>query len=119
MDNLISCKKVLKRERPYVSTSSLYEKMHFGFVSKLHTFGYSKVYHTMAPTINRNYQLYGPGPLARRMGGLATRPPVYSLVVTALQGIVLGLGSAIAWKVAVLDPETKVFEDYYKENPPR
>lgn len=73
----------------------------------------------MAPTINRNYQLYGPGPLARRMGGLAARPPVYSLVVTALQGIVLGLGSAIVWKVAVLDPETKVFEDYYKENPPR
>jgi hypothetical protein len=73
----------------------------------------------MAPTINRNYQLYGPGPLARRMGGLAARPPVYSLVVTALQGIAIGLGSAIAWKVAVLDPETKVFEDYYKENPPR
>jgi hypothetical protein len=53
------------------------------------------------------------------MGGLAARPPVYSLVVTALQGIAIGLGSAIAWKVAVLDPETKVFEDYYKENPPR
>lgn len=27
MDNLISCKKVLKRERPYVSTSILYEKI--------------------------------------------------------------------------------------------
>ena len=73
----------------------------------------------MTPTVNRNHTLFGPGPLARRMGGLAARPPVQSLVITALQGIAIGLGSAIIWKVGWGDPETKVFEDYYKENPPR
>lgn len=73
----------------------------------------------MTRIVNRCYQLYGPGPLARRMGGLAARPPVTSLVITALQGIAIGLGSAIVWKVGFGDPETKEFEDYYKGNPPR
>ena len=74
---------------------------------------------TMGPIINRNYQLYGPGPLARRMGGIASRPPLQSLVITACQGLVIGLGAAFAWKFGFGDPETKAFEDYYKANPPR
>jgi hypothetical protein len=73
----------------------------------------------MGPLINRNYQLYGPGPLARRMGGLGARPPLQSLVITACQGLVIGLGAAFTWKFGFGDPETKAFEEYYKANPPR
>jgi hypothetical protein len=53
------------------------------------------------------------------MGGIAARPPLQSLVITALQGIAFGLGSAFVWKYGWGDPETKAFEDYYKANPPR
>jgi hypothetical protein len=73
----------------------------------------------MERIINRSHTLYGPGPLARRMGGIAARPPLQSLVITALQGIAFGLGSAFVWKYGWGDPETKAFEDYYKANPPR
>lgn len=73
----------------------------------------------MSPIINRSLQLYGPGPLARRMGGIAAKPPLQSLVITAAQGIAVGLGAAFVWKFGWGDPETKAFEDYYKENPPR
>lgn len=69
--------------------------------------------------VNRNHTLYGPGPLARRMGGIAGRPPLQSLVITATQGIFVGLACGFAWKFGWGDPETKAFEDYYKENPPR
>jgi hypothetical protein len=53
------------------------------------------------------------------MGGLGARPPLQSLVITACQGLVIGLGAAFTWKFGFGDPETKAFEEYYKANPPR
>eukprot|EP00548_Thalassiothrix_antarctica_P006205 CAMPEP_0194136750 /NCGR_PEP_ID=MMETSP0152-20130528/6748_1 /TAXON_ID=1049557 /ORGANISM="Thalassiothrix antarctica, Strain L6-D1" /LENGTH=75 /DNA_ID=CAMNT_0038833535 /DNA_START=147 /DNA_END=374 /DNA_ORIENTATION=+ len=69
--------------------------------------------------INYNRQLYGPGPLGRRMGGIAAKPPLASLIITASQAIVFGLGCGFLYKWTMGDPHQKVFEEYYKENPPR
>lgn len=69
--------------------------------------------------VNYNKTLYGPGPLARRMGGIAARPPIQSLVITATQAAVFGLACGFVYKWGWGDPGTKAFEDYYKENPPR
>ena len=69
--------------------------------------------------INKNYRLYGPGPLARRPSGLGARPPLQGLVVVAGQAIVIALAGGIAYNVFVGKPSIKKIEDYYKENPPR
>jgi hypothetical protein len=73
----------------------------------------------MTPIINRNPSLYGPGPLARRMGGIGARPPLHSLVIMASSGLVVSLVTAVVWKYSLGDNDIKVFEDYYKENSPK
>jgi hypothetical protein len=68
----------------------------------------------MERIVNRNPSLYGPGPVARRMGGLGSRKPLHSLVAIASQGIVLSISLAFAWKYTFGVKEIKVFEDYYQ-----
>jgi hypothetical protein len=69
--------------------------------------------------INRNPALYGPGPLARRMPGIGAKPPLQGLVTVAMQGIVLGIAGAFAYKWTIGDPMIKDIEKYYQENPSR
>ena len=69
--------------------------------------------------INRNPQLYGPGPLARRMAGIGAKPPLQGLVTVATQGLALAIVGAFAWKWTVGDPMINDIEKYYKENPSR
>ncbi|KAL3776801.1 hypothetical protein ACHAW5_006220 [Stephanodiscus triporus] len=70
--------------------------------------------------INRNPELFGPGPLARRpAGGIGAMPPLRGLVVCASQGLAVALLGGIAYKVLIGDPQIQKIDDYYKENPPR
>jgi hypothetical protein len=71
--------------------------------------------------INRNPELFGPGPIARRpaAGGIGAMPPLRGLVVCASQGLAVALLGGIAYNVLIGNPEIKKIEDYYKENPPR
>ena len=69
--------------------------------------------------INRNPVLYGPGPLARRPGGLGAMDPLRGLVICASGGIAFALSGALFYKFFIGDPGIKKVEDYYKENPPR
>ena len=70
--------------------------------------------------VNRNPELFGPGPLARRpAGGIGAMPPLRGLIVCASQGMAVALLGGIAYNVLIGNPELKKIEDYYKENPPR
>ena len=70
--------------------------------------------------INRNPELFGPGPLARRNeGGIGAMEPLKGLTTCALQGLGFALTGGLIWKFTVGDPGTQMVEDYYKENPPR
>jgi hypothetical protein len=72
----------------------------------------------MTGIINRNIHLYGPGPSARRMAGLASAPPLRSLVIIASQGFAISIALGVAWKYTLGNNDIKIFEDYYKANPP-
>ena len=74
---------------------------------------------TMPGIVNRNPALYGPGPLARKPGGLGAGPPLRGLVITAMQGIAFGLVGGFGYKFFIGDPGIQAIEDYYKENPTR
>jgi hypothetical protein len=70
--------------------------------------------------VNRNPELFGPGPLARRpAGGIGAMPPLRGLIVCASQGMAVALLGGLAYNVLIGNPELKKIEDYYKENPPR
>ena len=71
--------------------------------------------------INRNPQLFGPGPVARRPaeGSIGAMPPLRGLVVCASQGLAVALAGGIAYNVIWGNPQIKKVEEYYKENPPR
>ena len=70
--------------------------------------------------INRNPELYGPGPVARRpAGGIGAMDPLKGLVVCAGQGLAVSLVGGLIYKVFIGDPGIQMIEDYYKENPPR
>jgi len=73
----------------------------------------------MERIVNKNRQLFGPGPLARRPGGLGARPPLQGLVICAVQGIAFAMAGGYVYKFTMGDPGIKAIEDYYKENPPR
>ena len=73
----------------------------------------------MPGIVNRNPLLYGPGPLARKPGGLGAGPPLRGLVITAMQGIAFGLAGGFGYKFFIGDPGIQAIEDYYKENPTR
>lgn len=70
-----------------------------------------------APNLNR--ALYGPGPLARRPGGIGGGPPLRGLVICASQGMVFALIGGFGYNFFIGNPGLKAIEDYYKENPPR
>lgn len=69
--------------------------------------------------VNKNPLLYGPGPLARRPGGLGARPPLQGLVICAAQAFVVALSGGFFYKTFFGDPSIKAINDYYKENPTR
>lgn len=69
--------------------------------------------------VNRNPKLYGPGPLARRPGGLGAKPPLQGLVMVAAQALVFAIGGGLAYSTFVGYPRLRKVEEYYKENPPR
>mmetsp|Transcript_10569 Transcript_10569/g.16089 ORF Transcript_10569/g.16089 Transcript_10569/m.16089 type:complete len:84 (-) Transcript_10569:452-703(-) len=69
--------------------------------------------------INRNPELFGPGPLARRATGIGAMPPLKGLVTCATQGLAVGLVGGLAYNFIYGNPGVQMIEDYYKENPPR
>lgn len=71
--------------------------------------------------INRNPELFGPGPLARRpaTGSIGAMPPLKGLVTCASGGLAFGLVGGFGYKFLIADPETRKIEEYYRENPPR
>lgn len=69
--------------------------------------------------VNRNYKLYGPGPLARRPGGLGAKPPLQGLVTVAAQGLAIAIAGGLAYRYFIGNPKLRKIEEYYKENPPR
>lgn len=71
--------------------------------------------------INRNPELFGPGPLARRPveGTIGAMPPLKGLVTCASGGLAFGLAGGFAYKLLLGDPDTRKIEEYYRENPPR
>jgi len=70
--------------------------------------------------INRNPELYGPGPVARRpTEGIAAMPPLKGLVVCASQGLAVSIAGGLVYNVFIGNPGIQAIEDYYKENPPR
>jgi hypothetical protein len=73
--------------------------------------------------INRNPWLYGPGPVRRIpkgvMGYYGRMPAHRSFGLAAIHGVIFSLAGATAYKVLFGDPQIKLIEDYYKENPPR
>lgn len=70
--------------------------------------------------INRNPQLYGPGPLARRPAqAVAAMPPLRGLVTCAAQGLAVSIAGGLVYKIFIGDPGIQAIEDYYIENPPR
>lgn len=70
--------------------------------------------------INRNPELFGPGPVARRpAGGIGAMPPLKGLVACATQGLAVALIGGLAYNFFIGNPEIQKVEDYYKENPPR
>ena len=71
--------------------------------------------------INRNPQLFGPGPVARRPaeGSIGAMPPLRGLVICASQGIAFGLFGGIAYNVVWGNPQIAKIAAYYEENPPR
>eukprot|EP00568_Trieres_chinensis_P011901 CAMPEP_0183290814 /NCGR_PEP_ID=MMETSP0160_2-20130417/402_1 /TAXON_ID=2839 ORGANISM="Odontella Sinensis, Strain Grunow 1884" /NCGR_SAMPLE_ID=MMETSP0160_2 /ASSEMBLY_ACC=CAM_ASM_000250 /LENGTH=73 /DNA_ID=CAMNT_0025451483 /DNA_START=68 /DNA_END=289 /DNA_ORIENTATION=+ len=68
---------------------------------------------------NRNPTLFGPGPLRRRPVGIAARPPLQGLVITAFQGLGVAFIGGFAYNFFVGNPGIAKIEEYYKENPPR
>ena len=69
--------------------------------------------------VNRNYRLYGPGPLARMPGGLGAKPPLQGLVICAGQALAFALAGGFAYKIFYGNPRIRKIEEYYKEHPPR
>lgn len=71
--------------------------------------------------INRNPQLFGPGPVARRPaeGSIGAMPPLRGLVVCASQGLAAGLAGGLVYNVFLGNPQIAKIEAYYEENPPR
>ncbi len=71
--------------------------------------------------INRNPELFGPGPVARRPaeGSIGAMPPLKGLVVCASQGLAFGLAGGLFYNIFIGNPGIQKIEDYYKENPPR
>eukprot|EP00579_Thalassiosira_antarctica_P001134 CAMPEP_0201867944 /NCGR_PEP_ID=MMETSP0902-20130614/2024_1 /ASSEMBLY_ACC=CAM_ASM_000551 /TAXON_ID=420261 /ORGANISM="Thalassiosira antarctica, Strain CCMP982" /LENGTH=83 /DNA_ID=CAMNT_0048393213 /DNA_START=307 /DNA_END=558 /DNA_ORIENTATION=- len=69
--------------------------------------------------INRNPQLYGPGPVARYATGIGAMDPLKGLVVCAAQGLAVGLAGGLVYNVVYGNPGLQAIEDYYIENPPR
>lgn len=71
--------------------------------------------------INRNPELFGPGPLARRpaAGSIGAMPPLKGLVTCASGGLAFALVGGFGYKFLIGDPETRKIEEYYRENPPR
>ena len=71
--------------------------------------------------INRNPQLFGPGPVARRPaeGSIGAMPPLRGVVICASQGIAFGLFGGIAYNVVWGNPQIAKIAAYYEENPPR
>lgn len=73
--------------------------------------------------INRNPELFGPGPVKRIPKGVFTMysrmPPVQGFTMAAGHAVVLGLIGSFAFKWTIGDPQIREIEEYYKENPPR
>ncbi|KAL9189633.1 hypothetical protein ACHAXT_009308 [Thalassiosira profunda] len=69
--------------------------------------------------VNRNPELFGPGPVARRAQGIGAMDPLKGLVTCASQGLAVGIAGGLVYKVFFGDPGIQAIEDYYKENPPR
>lgn len=70
--------------------------------------------------INRNPELFGPGPIARRpAGGIGAMPPLKGLVACATQGLAVALIGGLAYNYFIGNPEIQKVENYYKESPPR
>ena len=69
--------------------------------------------------MNRNYKLFGPGPLARRPSGLGAKPPLQGLVIVAAQGLAIAIGGGLVYSTFYGYPRLKKIEQYYQENPPR
>jgi len=69
--------------------------------------------------VNKNYKLFGPGPLARRPSGLGAKPPLQGLVMVAAQGLAIAIAGGLAYSTFVGYPKLRKIEEYYKENPPR
>jgi hypothetical protein len=69
--------------------------------------------------VNRNYRLYGPGPLARRPTGLGAKPPLQGLVICAGQALAFAMLGGLAYRFAYGNPRIHKIEQYYQEHPPR
>ena len=68
--------------------------------------------------VNRNPELFGPGPVSRRPTGIGAMPPLKGLVTCASQGLAVALLGGIGYNVLFGNPGVKAIDDYYKENPP-
>mmetsp|Transcript_11277 Transcript_11277/g.16485 ORF Transcript_11277/g.16485 Transcript_11277/m.16485 type:complete len:84 (-) Transcript_11277:91-342(-) len=68
--------------------------------------------------VNKNPFLYGPGPLARRPGGMGDEPPLKSLIYIASSGVGISLAAGLFYKIFMGDPWIKKINDYYAENYP-
>lgn len=69
--------------------------------------------------VNRNPKLFGPGPLARRPGGLGAKPPLQGLVIVAAQGLAIAITGGMCYRFFIGNPKLNMIEEYYKEHPPR
>ena len=57
--------------------------------------------------INRNPELFGPGPLARRpAGGIGAMPPLKGLVACATQGLAVALLGGLAYNFFIGKPSS-------------
>lgn len=74
----------------------------------------------MAPLINKDPRLFGPGPVRRVPAQYyGAMKPLKGFSMCATHGIILGMLGGLAYKVAWGDPSTRTIEEYYKENPPK
>ena len=74
--------------------------------------------------VNYNKRLFGPGPVARLpasglRGYYARMPPLQGFCMAAAHGAAMGFAVAATYKFTMGNPDTKLIEEYYKENPPR
>ena len=74
----------------------------------------------MERIVNRDPRLYGPGPVRRvptQYYGKMSALRGFSMCAT--HGIALGVVAGLIYKFGFGDPDTRLIEEYYKENPPK